>query len=68
MNLRDARQNAKLTLEEAGARFKVSASTVHQWESGKVMPRVTRIPLIAAVYDISISEALLATQESAKRE
>ena len=68
MNLREAREKAKLSQDEAGKKLGVSGVTVHYWESGKAMPRMTKIPRIAAVYDLSISETVLCCQESAKRE
>lgn len=66
MNLREVRQKAGLSMEEAAKRIGVSAVTIHQWETGKNGPRLTKVPKIALVYDISASEAMLACQESAK--
>ena len=50
ITLKAARVNAKLTQEEAAKRIGVAKKTIHNWETGKVVPTSDKIPPICDVY------------------
>lgn len=49
-----ARVNAELTQKELGAACEVSEQTVLNWEKGKSLPSVRKLPLLEKAYGIPL--------------
>lgn len=60
MSFREMRKRAKLTQQEAAAKFGVDQSTIHAWEVGKWNPRTVLLCKIAAVYGCTVDDLLKA--------
>ena len=52
MTLKQARQTADLTQEDAAKKIGVSVYTLSNWERGKFFPKVIMLDKIAEVYGI----------------
>lgn len=50
ITLEAARVNAKLKQEEAAKLIGVDKKTIHNWETGKSVPKSDKIPIICDVY------------------
>ena len=48
--LRELREKAKLTHEEAAAQIGVTATAIYHWESGRMVPALSKFPKIAETY------------------
>lgn len=58
MSFLSARKAAKLTQKEAATLLGVSEATISQWENGETCPKASRLPKIAAIYNLTIDELL----------
>lgn len=54
--LRNLRIRHKMSQEEVAERLGVKQSTIHNWESSKSLPGVNHIPVLAALYKITVDE------------
>lgn len=52
ISLAAARVNAKMTQEEVAKKIKVSRQTIINWESGKIVPGIPEIKMLADLYNI----------------
>ena len=66
MDMRELREQANLSAEEAAFRLGVAHSTIRNWESGKTEPSlgVTKIAELLRLYNCSFEELLQAVRES----
>lgn len=60
MNLKEIRQEKRLSTEAVGRQIGVSHVTVQNWESGKSEPRASSVVALAGVYGVSTEEILKA--------
>ena len=69
MNMRELREKANISAEEAAFRLKVAHSTIRNWESGRTEPSlgVTKISQLLELYKCSFEELEQAVIESKKR-
>jgi putative transcriptional regulator len=69
MNMKELRERAGLSAEEAAFRLNVAHSTVRNWESGKTEPSlgVTKIAELLVLYGCSFEELQQAVTESKSR-
>lgn len=56
--IRDGRKRKGWSLEELGTRMGVSRSAANQWELGKTVPETERIPTLATLLDLDLSEMM----------
>jgi transcriptional regulator with XRE-family HTH domain len=52
IRLKELREKAKLTAEQAAERMGITEKTVFHWEAGRSSPHVSEFPKIAAVYKL----------------
>ena len=52
-NIKSLRRSADLTQEQLAELLHLSASAVSQWETDRVLPDVTQIPLLANIFGVS---------------
>ncbi len=66
MDMKELRERAKLSAEEAAFRLSVAHSTIRNWESGKTEPSlgVTKISELLQLYSCSFEELEQAVRES----
>jgi putative transcriptional regulator len=66
MDMRELRERAKLSPEEAAFRLEVAHSTIRNWESGKTEPSlgVTKVAELMKLYGCSFDELLQAVTET----
>lgn len=62
--LKEERENANFTQEEAATRLGVSKSLIYKWESGKSYPSIEYLPKLSETYGVSINEILAGTRLS----
>lgn len=62
--LKEERENANFTQEEAATRLGVSKSLIYKWESGKSYPSIEYLPKLSETYGVSINEILAGTRIS----
>nr|WP_290224201.1 helix-turn-helix transcriptional regulator [Trichocoleus desertorum] len=69
MNMRELRERAGLSAEEAAFRLGVAHSTIRNWESGKTEPSlgVTKISELLKLYQCTFQDLEQAVKESASR-
>lgn len=67
MTIREIRIEKGMTQEDVAKKLFVSPVTVHQWESGKCFPRLTKLPKIALALGISVGEAMDAFRETVEK-
>lgn len=60
MNLKEIRQEKRLSTEAVGRQLGVSHVTVMNWESGKSEPGASAVMALAGVYGVSAEEILKA--------
>lgn len=54
ISMASARVNAGLTQKQLGVAVGVSESTVINWESGKTLPHIKKLPLLEKAYGIPL--------------
>lgn len=59
ITMKAARVNADLTQNEAASRIGVDRTTIVKWESGKTIPSVPKLKMMAEVYGISVDNIFL---------
>ena len=64
MSFANARRRSKLSQAEVAKKVGVDQSTVCLWETGKTKPRASILPIIAALYGVTVDE-LLSDNDSA---
>ena len=66
MNMKELRERASLSAEEAAFRLGVAHSTIRNWESGKTEPSlgVTKIAALLELYNCSFGDLLQAVNET----
>lgn len=66
MDMKELREKARLSAEEAAFRLGVAHSTIRNWESGKTEPSlgVTKISELLQLYQCTFEELQLAVRES----
>jgi transcriptional regulator with XRE-family HTH domain len=66
--MKELRERAGLSIDEAGRKLGVGIDTVHDWERGDVIPSELSAPRISQIYKVSADEWLeaLYRQESLK--
>ena len=57
-NFKKARLIADMTQRELADRLNVSAVTIHNWESGRNLPKAKRLNSIACVLNTSVANLL----------
>lgn len=60
MNLKEIRQEKRLSTEAVGRQLGVSHVTVMNWESGKSEPGASAVMALAGVYGVNVEEILKA--------
>ena len=58
MKLREMREAANLTQDEAAVMIGVHQSAIAHWEAGRTAPRMKRLIKIAEVYQCTVSDLL----------
>lgn len=58
MSFANARRQSKMSQAEVAKKIGVDQSTVCLWETGKTKPRASILPIIAALYGVTIDELL----------
>lgn len=58
MSFASARRQANLSQAEVAKKVGVDQSTVCLWETGKTKPRASILPIIAALYGVTVDELL----------
>lgn len=63
MSIKKLRQQKDMTQEQLAEYLNVSISAVSQWESGKTVPDVSTLPVIADFFDVSLDDLFDRTSE-----
>ena len=63
MSFASARRKANLSQADVAKKVGVDQSTVCLWETGKTKPRASILPVIAALYGVTV-DALLADDDT----
>ena len=58
MNLRKCRIRRGLTQKEVADALKVRSNTISQWETGQREPSITKLKLLAMLYECSLDDLL----------
>ncbi|WP_158510814.1 helix-turn-helix domain-containing protein [Kutzneria albida] len=66
--LRQGRETAKLTQDQAAARMRISNETTSHYERGRVKPDLTRLLIMGGRYKINLWEILISATEETYRE
>lgn len=56
MRIRELRLRKDMTQQDVADHLGVSHVAVYKWESGEIVPSARRLPQIAKLFDVSISE------------
>lgn len=66
MNIKSLRQRANLRAEEVAVQLGIAVSTIRNWEQGRTIPklRLDQFDLLCQLYNCTIHELYLATQNS----
>lgn len=62
ITMRAARVNAGMTQEEVAKTMRISPMTVHNWETGKVIPKPAQFEMFARICGRSPSKIFLPTE------
>ena len=62
-NLRELRENRKLTMNEVADKMGVSLATVYNWEQGKTLPVSELLPALASVLNTTIDNIMMYSYE-----
>lgn len=54
MKIREYRERLGLTSKELAQKMGVDATTVSAWESGRILPRAAKLPLMADLFGCTI--------------
>ena len=57
--LRALRKKAGLTVEEAAEQIGVASTTLYEWEQGRKMPNLRKLPKISEIYKVKKAKNLL---------
>lgn len=66
--LRQARDNAGLTLEQVASKVGVTAQAVNGWEAGSMPRPAERLALVCEIYGITMHYALTGVEQSEQKE
>lgn len=65
--IKDARNGAGLTQDQAAEKIMVSRQTISNWENGKTMPDIASVIKMSDLYHISLDELLKGDQDMMKK-
>ena len=65
--IKEARNGAELTQDQAAEKIMVSRQTISNWETGKTMPDIASVIKMSDLYHISLDELLKGDQDMMKK-
>ena len=65
--IKEARNGAGLTQDQAAEKIMVSRQTISNWENGKTMPDIVSVIKMSDLYHISLDELLKGDQDMMKK-
>ena len=67
MVLRNKRKSLNLTLEQMANRLEVTTVAIHHYETGKRLPRLNQVLLVARAYQLTTQEIISWLEESQEK-
>ena len=58
MAFREERESAGLSVAQVMEELKVSDAAIYMWETGKMLPKASRLPEIAQLYGTTVDKLL----------